>query len=298
MRVVSHGLPLKVGARVGPAELAVSTSGVEGAPPVLLLHGFPTHSYLWRHVMHALGDDVHAVAPDLPGLGDTVVSPYEDFTAPMQAELLLELLDLLGLDQVAVVAHEQGGAVAQQLVANHPERVSHLALVDVVAYDNWPVPMMASVMRLARTPGLDTVAYALDLPRRVAHSARLGFGRAMFDRSLMTPDVVEEYLRPVSTNEGRERARRFLLAADNRFTLECLPGLRAYQGPALVVWGADDVFLSPSWGVRLVEDLPGAERLELLPFCGHLVPEERPEQLAQLLRRLLERPAAPPAGAG
>lgn len=298
MRVVSHGLPLKVGARVGPAELAVTTSGVEGAPPVLLLHGFPTHSYLWRHVMHALGDDVHAVAPDLPGLGDTVVSPYEDFTAPMQAELLLELLDRLGLDQVAVVAHEQGGAVAQQLVANHPERVSHLALVDVVAYDNWPVPMMASVMRLARTPGLDTVAYALDLPRRVAHSARLGFARAMFDRSLMTPDVVEEYLRPVSTNEGRERARRFLLAADNRFTLECLPGLRAYQGPALVVWGADDVFLSPSWGVRLVEDLPGAERLELLPFCGHLVPEERPEQLAQLLRRLLERPAAPRAGSG
>lgn len=296
MRAVTHGLPLKVGLRIGPAELAITTSGVEGAPPVLFLHGFPTHGYLWRHVLHALGDDVHAFAPDLLGLGDTTVSPYEDFTAPMQAEVLLELLDHLGLEQVAVVAHDQGGAVAQQLVANHPERVSHLALVDVVAYDNWPVPMLASAMRLARTPGIDTVAYALDLPRRVAHNARIGFARAVHDSSLMTADVVDEYLRPVTTSEGRERARRFLLAADNRFTLECLPGLRAYQGPALVVWGADDVFLSPSWGVRLVGDLPGAERLELLPFCGHLVPEERPQQLADLVRGLLERPAVPARG--
>jgi pimeloyl-ACP methyl ester carboxylesterase len=81
-----------------------------------------------------------------------------------------------------------------------------------------------------------------------------------------------------------------MLAADDRFTLECLPGLRAFSGPALVVWGADDVFLSPSWGVRLAADLPGAERLELLPFCGHLVPEERPAELAELLRGLLARP--------
>lgn len=296
MRAVSHGLPLKVGMRVGPAEMALITSGAEGAPPVLFLHGFPTHGFLWRHVLHELGNDVHGIAPDLLGLGDTTVSPYEDFTAPMQAELLLDLLDRLGLDRVAVVAHDQGGAVAQQLVAHHPERVSHLALVDVVAYDNWPVPLMAQAMRLARTPGIDTVAYALDLPRRLAHNARLGFARAVRDRSLMTTDVVDEYLRPFATAEGRERARRFLLAADNRFTLECLPGLRAYRGPALVAWGADDAYLSPSWGVKLVADLVGAPHLELLPFCGHLVPEERPVELAGLLRDLLARPPEPVAG--
>lgn len=288
MLAVSHGLPLKRAMRVGPAELAYVESGDPAAIPVVFLHGFPTHAYLWRHVLHELGDDVHAWALDLPGLGDTVVSPYEDFTAPMLAELVLEWLDRLGLDEVAVVAHDQGGAVAQQLVANHPERVSHLALVDVVAYDNWPVPLMAQAIRLARTPGLDTVVYALDLPRRVAHSSRLGFARGMWDGSRLEREVIDEYLRPVTTVEGRERARRFLLAADNRFTLECVPGLRAYDRPALVAWGADDVFLSPSWGARLVEDLPRAERLELLPFCGHLAPEERPAELAALIRDLLK----------
>ena len=289
MRTVAHGLPLKQLQRVGPAELAYLESGPPDAPTVLFLHGLPTHSFLWRQVLHALDEEVHGLAPDLMGLGDTVVSPYEDFSAPMQAEILLDWLDKRGLERVAVVGHDQGGAVAQQLVANHPERVSHLALVNAAAYDNWPVPIVSQVMRLARTPGLDTIAYALDLPRRVAHSTRLGFARAVHRRGCLTRAVIDEYLRPISTTEGRERARRFLLAGDSRYTLESLPGLRAYEGPALVVWGADDPFFSPSWGARLVADLPGADHLELLPFCGHLVPEEKPDDLARLLRDLLAR---------
>lgn len=285
--VVVHGVPLKVHDRVGPAQLAVLEGGRPGAPPVLFLHGFPTHGVLWRKVIWALGDDVHALAPDLLGLGDTRVSPYADFSAPMQAELILDWATGRGLDRVVVVGHEQGGAVAQQIVTNHPERVAGLVLVDSVAYEGWPIPVAAHVMRLARTPGLDVLAYALDLPRRAARNAHIGFGRAVYDRSVMTDDVIDEYLRPVSTAEGRERARRFLLAGDNRTTLECVPGLRAYSGPAAVVWGADDVYLSPSWGSRLVDDLPGADHLELVPFCGHLVPEERPEAVVAAVRRVV-----------
>jgi pimeloyl-ACP methyl ester carboxylesterase len=101
--------------------------------------------------------------------------------------------------------------------------------------------------------------------------------------------VIHEYLRPLLTPDGRERARRFMLAGDARHTLECLPGLRAWDGPAFVAWGADDAFLSPSWGLRLVDDLRGADRLDLLPFCGHLAPEERPNELAALIRGLLRR---------
>ena len=283
---VRHGPALKRLTRVGPAELAAVVTGPASAPPVLFLHGFPTHGWLWRKVLVELGDDVRALVPDLLGLGDTIVSPYADFTMPAQAELLLEWLDHLGIERVAIVAHDQGGAVAQQLVANHPERVSHLGLVDVVAYDNWPVRLVAVLSRLARTPGVDNVAYALGLPGPVG---RLVFRRAVHDAVVMPDDVVDEYLRPLLTPDGRERARRYVLAGDARHTLECVPGLRAWDGPAFVAWGADDPFLSPSWGLRLVDDLRGADRLELLPFCGHLAPEERPAELAALVRDLLAR---------
>jgi len=289
VHAVAHGLPLKSHERVGPADLAVFETGRPGAPTVLLLHGFPTHAVVWRKVARLLGDDVHVLAPDLLGLGDTVVSPYEDFGAPMQADLLLDWLAERGVDRFLVVGHEQGGAVAQQMVATHPERVTGLVLVDSVAYENWPIPLAAQVMRLARAPGLDVVAYALDLPRRVASNALLGFGRAVYDPAVLDDDVIDEYLRPVLTVEGRERARRFLLAGDDRVTLECVPGLRAYEGPAAVVWGADDAFLSPSWGTRLVDDLPGVDSLTLVPFCGHLVPEERPEAVADAVRSVLAR---------
>ena len=92
MRAVSHGLPLRVGVRAGPAEVASITSGVEGAQPVVFFHGFPPHGFLWRHVLHELGDEIHGLAPDLLGVGDTAVSPYEDVTAPTQAELLFEVV--------------------------------------------------------------------------------------------------------------------------------------------------------------------------------------------------------------
>ena len=152
---------------------------------------------------------------------------------------------------------------------------------------NSPRPERIAWVRLARTPGLDTVAYALGLHRRIAH-ARIGFLRAVHDKSCMPPDVVDAYLRPIDTVEGRERARRFLLAADNRYTTECVPGLRRFDKPTAVVWGADDAFLSPSWGKRLADDIPGcAGLLDLVPFCGHLVPEEAPAAVADAVRRVL-----------
>jgi pimeloyl-ACP methyl ester carboxylesterase len=288
-RLVSHGLPLKAHDRVGPARLAFveSEAPSAGLPVVVLLHGFPTHAFLWRRVVRRLEGEAHCLAVDLLGLGDTEVSPYEDFSLPMQAEVILDWLDQRDLDQVVLVGHEQGGGVVQQLVANHPERVSGMVLVDSVAYDNWPIPVAAQVMRLARTPGVDVLAYALELPRRLAHNGLVGFRHAVHDPSVITDDIIAEYLRPFATAEGRERARRFLLAGSDRYTLECLPGLRAFDGPAAVVWGADDHYLSSSWGQRLVDDLAGAARLDLVPFCGHLVPEERPDAVATAVQRVV-----------
>jgi haloalkane dehalogenase len=285
---VSHGAPLKRSIRVGPAEIAYLEGGDPSAPPVVLLHGFPTHSFLWRHVVHELGDEFRSLAPDLLGLGDTVVSPYEDFSAPMQAEVLVDWLDRLGLDEVALVAHAHGGAVAHQLLAHVPDRVSHLALVDVVAYDNWPTTYWSELGRLAGTGVLDAVARATGVPRRL-HSIRLGLAAAAHERGAVAAEALDEHLRPLRDPAGREAARRFVLAGRATYTLECADALRRFTRPSLVVWGADDVVLSPSWGMRLADDLPGAPPLALVPFCGHLVPEERPAELATLLRELLAR---------
>jgi pimeloyl-ACP methyl ester carboxylesterase len=65
----------------------------------------------------------------------------------------------------------------------------------------------------------------------------------------------------------------------------------------VVVWGADDAFLSPSWGLRLAADIPGAKgRFELLPFCGHLAPEEKPKEIARIVADLVHGVDGAPGG--
>lgn len=90
----------------------------------------------------------------------------------MQAEILLEWLDQRGVDRIVLVGHEQGGAVSQQIVANHSDRVIYLVLIDSVTHDNWPIPLAARVMRLARTPGLDTGGLRPRMPSRAANLHR------------------------------------------------------------------------------------------------------------------------------
>src|SRR5947209_310987 len=95
-------------------------------PPVLLLHGFPASSYVWRHQVPALtAAGYRVVAPDLRGCGDTDrPDAVEAYALPLILGDLLALLDQLGIDRAQVVAHDWGAAVAWVLAALHPQRVS------------------------------------------------------------------------------------------------------------------------------------------------------------------------------
>jgi pimeloyl-ACP methyl ester carboxylesterase len=107
-----------------PATRAVSTSGGEvsfvdagAGPPVVLLHGYPLSSHLWRHLVPALALRMRIVAPDLPGCGDSPAAPGAPLDLAAQAQYVRELLDGLGIASFAIVAHGAGGGVAQLLAA-------------------------------------------------------------------------------------------------------------------------------------------------------------------------------------
>src|SRR5512141_1286267 len=95
-------------------KIAFLEAGDPASPVVLLVHGIPTSSYLFRGVIPLLQDRFRCLAPDLMGLGDTVVDPARtDFTMPSQAEMLEQFLDALGVGKAHVVAHDHAGAAAQ-----------------------------------------------------------------------------------------------------------------------------------------------------------------------------------------
>ena len=280
-------------------EIALTEHGAESNPALLFIHGIPTSSYLWRRVIPHFEKDFHCIAPDLLGLGDTQVRADIDvFHMNAQAEMLVDLMKLLGREQFAVICHDQGGAAAQILAARFPERVTALVLTDCVCYDNWPVPVIRNLQRMARRlPRLSNLMTTTGLSQWIETSTSLSsFRRGVFDPGALTREAIAEYLRPMrESRAGRERFRAFLLAGDPSYTMAAVEGLSRFEKPALVVWARNDAYLPIRWGEKLAAEIPGCVGIETIASAGHFWQEERPDEfaavIAPFLREALEHKA-------
>jgi len=274
---------------VGEATVAYVEDGV--GPPLLLLHGCPFSSFVWRHVIARLRSRFRCIAPDLLGLGDTETPQGADWSLPAQAATVIGLLDALGIDAVDVVAHDHGAATAQLIAAEHPDRIRRLVLTNAEAYDNWPSADELPFIRATQLPIVGRlVLWAWARPALFRYALRSG--KAVHNPAVLSPELLRGYIAlNLVDRHRRAKTRRFLAGqldpANNRATADALPGLRAFTHPTLIVWGADDPHFGPEWGQRLLDDIPGAHRIELLPDTGHLLMEERPDDLARLLTDFL-----------
>jgi pimeloyl-ACP methyl ester carboxylesterase len=280
-------------AHVGEARVAYRDEG-EG-PPVVLLHGCPFSSFVWRNVLPALAAAGHrCLAPDLLGLGDTETPPAADWSLPAQAIMVTGWLDELGLGRVSLVGHDHGGAVAQLLAAEHPERVERLVLSNVEAYDNWPSQDERPFITASQLPLVGRlVLWAWSRPALLRWA--LATGHAVADRSSLTNELATGYARAnLSDPHKRAKTRRFLAGqidpANNRATLDALDGLRRFDQPTLLLWGGDDPHFGPAWADRLAADVPGVERVEVLDDAGHLLMEDQPDRVAAILTEFLDVP--------
>lgn len=277
---------------VGNARVAYYEEG-EGAP-LLLIHGCPFSSFIWRKVIGELSTHYRCLAPDLLGLGDTETAPDAEWSLPAQAAMIVGFLDGLDIERAHMVGHDHGGAVAQLLAAEHPERIDRLVISNAEAYDNWPTAAERPFLTLVRLPLLGEAALWM-WSRRWAVRLTLIEGKAVHNPKVLTTELLNGYIRAnMSDRHRRAKSKRFLAGqsdpANNRVTLDLLDGLRRFDHPTLLVWAADDPHFRPKWGERLLHDIPGAVRLELLPETGHLLMEERPERFAALVDQFLGEP--------
>ena len=275
--------------RVGGARVAYYEAG-EG-DPVVLLHGCPFSSFVWRNVIPRLSRRYRCLAPDLLGLGDTETSPTADWSLRAQLRMVLGFLDALGVARAHVVGHDHGGALAQLLAAEHPDRVDRLVLANCEAYDNWPSAEERPFVTVTQIPILgDVVLWLWSL--RPLFRLTLLEAWAVADSKTLTAELLDGCIRAnLSSARRRIKTKRFLAGqfdpANNRTTMELLPGLRRFDHPTLLIWGQDDPHFGPEWGQRLARDIPGTVRLELLPETGHLLMEERPDRFAELVDEFL-----------
>ena len=242
---------------------------------VLLVHGIPTYSFIWRRVMPLLvaaGHDVIAV--DLLGCGDSDKPLDLSYSLTAHAGYLRSFLDALGVGKVHFVGHDLGGGIGQIFAVRHPELLHDLTLINAVAHDFWPVQPIIAM----RTPIIrQFMMAAVD-----AGALTLIVKRALFHKERATPELMELFMKPLRTSEGRKAFLHFAQCLDNRNLVDIAPDLRRLALPVLIVRGDGDVYLGGEIAERLLAEIPGS-RLERIETGGHFVQEDEPELLARLI---------------
>lgn len=257
--------------RVSAGELAVLDLGDPEDPPVLLLHGFPGSSYVWRRFAPLLSPWMHVIAPDLLGCGASDQPPDADLSILAQRGYVRELLGQLGVERFAVVGHALGGGIAQLLAIEGG--VETMILLDSIAFDAWPSDAIIEVQRSA--PEAPTEA----LVRAVIAT---GFDLGMGHRTRLSDEDLHEYCRPFTGEDGAAAFVRFARALDGRGLADSEPALRALEIPALLLWGEDDPFMPVTLAERLSDALPMSS-LAVLPGCSHFLMEDAPETITPLM---------------
>jgi len=234
------------------------------APAVVLLHGFGSSLHTWEPWAQALAGTHRVIRYDLPGAGLTGADPTGDYSDERGMQVLLALMDRLGIARASVVGHSMGGRLAFRFAAAHPGRVDKLVLVapDGFAspgfeYDKAPeVPALARLMRHA-------------LPKALL---RMSLEPAYADTRLMTDDTVTRYHDMMLAPGVRDA----LLTRMGQMVLrEPTAVLKTIGAPTLLLWGDQDAMIPVANAQDYLRVLPDA-RLVTLPGVGHLPHEEAP----------------------
>lgn len=247
-------------------------------PALVLLHGIPSSSYLWRDVIEPLSRTFDVLAPDLLGYGDSDKRLDADLSIAAQARYMVAFMESLGVHQAAVVGHDIGGGIAQLMAVDEPQRVARLILIDSVVDNNWPVPEIARL----KEPVWDQIMVNLDL----RNGLRKGLEAGIVTEGRVTDELVDEWTRPFQDLGGRRAYLRAARALNNRDLTSRSRHIQDVETPTLILWGANDKFLEPRWADTLKHKLRDTA-VEIIDPGGHFLPLDRPDAVVDAITRFL-----------
>jgi haloalkane dehalogenase len=253
----------------------VAPAWASGGPSALALHGYPTSSYLWRNVLPALADaGYRAVAPDLPGFGDSPADPPG--TWERQVDNVERFCQAVELERVALMVHDWGGLIGLRWACDHPDRVAALVITDTGFFPDGRWHGMAKTLQ---TEGegeqlLDNINRDL-------------FAMGLRHVSPAIPDdAVDEYWKAYG-DADRRQGHLDLYRSGDFSKLEPYRGKLGELGvPTLIAWGAKDEFAPIGGAYRFQKQIPEAQ-LVVLEDSGHFLMEDEPVQVATEIARFL-----------
>jgi pimeloyl-ACP methyl ester carboxylesterase len=273
---------------VGDVDVFYREAGPTDAPTILLLHGYPTASHMFRELIPKLTDRFRLIAPDLPGFGQTKAPSRGafEYTFDNLAKTIDAFVQAIGLARYAIYIFDYGAPTGMRLALAHPERISALITQNGNAYEEGLGPMWALFRKYWNDPSaMNREACRATLTPEVTKSQYT----TGTDEELLSPDGYEldtAYL----ARPGNDEIQLDLIY-DYRTNVAAYPSWQAYlrehKPPTLAVWGKNDPFFLPPGALAFKRDLPDAK----ISFvdAGHFALETRCDEIADKIRDFLDR---------
>ena len=250
----------------------------EGSP-VVLVHGTPFSSYVWRGIAPALAENNRVHVFDLLGYGASDKREGQDVSIHAQGKLLAALLEHWGLESPTVVGHDFGGAIALRTHVLEGRDFARIALVDTVVSAPWGSPFFRLVQDYPGVFG--------QIPGYMHRAMVAAYVRDATHRS-MTEEETIPYVEPWLGEGGQAAFYRQIAQNDHRDTAEAEALYGRIERPVLVLWGEEDRWLPLEVGEKLHSLIPGS-RFETIPECAHLAQEDAPEAVLSHLTEFFSR---------
>ncbi|MFF8600606.1 alpha/beta fold hydrolase [Streptomyces sp. NPDC015232] len=271
-------------------EVFYREAGDPDRPTLVLLHGFPSSSHMYRGLMAELADSYHLIAPDHIGFGASAAPSVDafDYSFEKLTEVTLKLLDRLGVDRFALYIQDYGAPIGLRIASRHPERVTAIVTQSGNAYLEgftpfWDVLFAHAKDRAAHEDGVR----ALLTPEATRWQYTHGVPADRLDR--IGPETW--LLDQAGLDRPGNQEIQLQLFWDYQFNLDGYPAFQEYfrthRPPLLAAWGRGDEIFGPAGAEAFARDLPDAE-IHLLD-AGHFALETHGEEIAELVRDFLGR---------
>ena len=251
-------------------------TGPEGAPALLLLHGFGSSLQAWDDWSVKLEQKYRVIRLDLPGFGLTGASPANDYSEEKDLAILTHFVDKLGLEKFSVVGHSMGGKMAWSLAASQPERVQALVLM---APDGFPETKDIGTKPYEVPAIMGLIKFVL--PK---YLVRKSIEPAFLDADALNDALVNRYFDMLRAPGVRGA---ILERSNQTIYTDPVPRLKAIKAPTLLIWGEQDQMI-PSTNAQSYANVLSNSTTVLVPKLGHLLQEEQPEKGLAVVMQFLD----------
>jgi len=275
--------------RLNELDIFYREAGPENAPTLLLLHGFPTSSNMFRNLIPRVATSFHVVAPDYPGFGQSSMPSHQDFAYTFEnlTDVVEQLVEKLGLTNHSLYVMDYGAPVGYRLALRRPDRVQALIVQNGNAYDEGLLEFWDPIKKYWKDPtteNREAIRFLVD-PK----STRWQYENGVTDRTLLDPTTWT--LDQVGLDRPGNAEIQLDLFYDYRTNVPLYPEFQAffrqYQPPTLIVWGKNDFIFPPEGATPYARDLRDVET-HLLD-TGHFALETHGEEIAGRIEEFLRQ---------